>query len=189
MTVAILVSAGLDDLLKVDGKAELISRRIMPIMTTGYWPGKIAFRISMALAAWVDATGEGEVIADNVCYAFDEPLPSGRQSFSPDSSIYFGDVDAESMTFIDGYPAFAVEVRSESDYGRAAERDMAAKRADYLVAGTIVVWDVDPVAKTVAKYTADSLEVPVVFGRGQDADAEPALPAWRLSLDKLFSVK
>ena len=29
---------------------------------------------------------------------------------------------------------------------------MAAKRADYFAAGTLVVWDVDPLAETVAVY-------------------------------------
>jgi len=48
-----------------------------------------------------------------------------------------------SMRFLEGAPIFAVEVCSENDYGRAAEREMADKRADYFAAGTLVVWDVD----------------------------------------------
>ena len=189
MTAATLAEATLDDLMKVDGKAELIAGRIVPIIPTGYWPGAIAFRISMALAAWIDVNGKGKVIEDNVGYAFDDPLPSGRQSFSPVSSLYFGDVETKSMRFIDGYPAFAVEVRSKNDYGRAAERDMAEKRADYFVAGTLVVWDVDGIAETVAKYTGDSPDVSTVFTRGRIADAEPAVPGWTLNLDNLFAVK
>ena len=38
---------------------------------------------------------------------------------------------------------FAVEVRSENDYGPEAELALARKRADYFAAGTQVVWDVD----------------------------------------------
>ena len=48
-------------------------------------------------------------------------------------------------------PTFAVEVRSEGNYGDAAEEEMAAKRADYFQAGTAVVWDVDPIAQCVWK--------------------------------------
>ena len=59
------------------------------------------------------------------------------------------------MRFIDGPPTFAVEVRSEHDYGAKAETELAAKRADYFQAGTRVVWDVDPLAKTIAVYRAD----------------------------------
>jgi hypothetical protein len=33
------------------------------------------------------------------------------------------------MRFLEGAPVFAVEVRSEPDYGQRAKRDMAAKRA------------------------------------------------------------
>jgi Uma2 family endonuclease len=64
---------------------------------------------------------------------------------------------------------------------------MAAKRADYFEAGTLVVWDVDPVHKTVRKYSNDRPDQPEVFVRGQEADAEPALPGWRLALDRIFS--
>src|SRR3989442_1741661 len=46
------------------------------------------------------------------------------------------------MGFIQGPPTFAVEVRSESDYGPAADAQVGAKRADYFLAGTLVVWDV-----------------------------------------------
>jgi Uma2 family endonuclease len=38
-------------------------------------------------------------------------------------------------------PDFAVEVRSEDDYGPLAERELADKRADYFAVGTQVVWD------------------------------------------------
>ena len=56
-------------------------------------------------------------------------------------------------------PVFAVEVRSEGDYGPAAEREMAAKRADYFAAGTKVVWDVDLLSDDVVRvYRADSPE-------------------------------
>ena len=82
---------------------------------------------------------------------------------------------------------FAVEVRSEFDYGPAAERDMAAKRADYFAAGTLVVWDVDLLnADVVKKYTAADPTNPTVFRRGQSAEAEPAVPGWTMPVDDLF---
>lgn len=63
------------------------------------------------------------------------------KSFSPDAALYSGKV--RGLKFLEGAPVFAVEVRSEGDYGLAAERALAAKRADYFAAGTLVVWDVD----------------------------------------------
>jgi Uma2 family endonuclease len=84
-------------------------------------------------------------------------------------------------------PTFAVEVRSENDYGDAAEVAMAAKRADYFEAGTAVVWDVDPINELVRKYRREFPDHPTVFARGQDADAEPAISGWRLAVDRIFA--
>jgi Uma2 family endonuclease len=91
------------------------------------------------------------------------------------------------MKFIEGPPDFAVEVRSEGDYGPAAEVEMAAKRADYFASGTAVVWDVDPKAKIVRAFRANSPSEEVIFGSGEQADAEPAVPGWRLAVDWLFA--
>ena len=73
-------------------------------------------------------------------------LPFERESFSPDASYHVGSRPANRMRFFTGAPTFAVEVRSENDYGVAVEDQMAAKCADYFTAGTPAVWDVDPVA-------------------------------------------
>jgi Uma2 family endonuclease len=91
------------------------------------------------------------------------------------------------MRFLDGAPLFAVEVRSENDYGPKAEREIAAKRADYFLAGTQVVWDVDPVAATIASYKASDPATPIVYRRGDTAEAEPALPGWRLEVNDVFA--
>jgi Uma2 family endonuclease len=114
-------------------------------------------------------------------------LPSGRESFSPDAAYYLGVLPVNPMRFIDGAPTFAVEVRSENDYGPAAERDMADKRDDYFTAGTLVVWDVDPEAETVAVYRADAPTAPTLFRIGDTADAEPAVPGWRMAVDEVFA--
>lgn len=65
---------------------------------------------------------------------------------------------------------------------------MAAKRADYFATGTQVVWDVDLLGTEVIKsYDANSPDSPRIFCRGDIADAEPAVPGWRMSVDDLFS--
>jgi Uma2 family endonuclease len=91
------------------------------------------------------------------------------------------------MEFIEGPPTFAVGVRSKGDYGSAAEAKLEAKRADYFEAGTAVVWDVDPKAEIVRAYLADSLDQPTVFSLVQVANAEPAVPRWRLPVDQIFA--
>jgi Uma2 family endonuclease len=91
------------------------------------------------------------------------------------------------MRFLEGAPVFAVEIRSENDYGPAAERAMAEKRADYFACGTLVVWDVDLLSEEVIKsYKASDPTHPVLFRRGDIADAEPAVPGWRMAVNDLF---
>ncbi len=187
MSTHTLPRATLDDLMKVEGKAELISGRIVRFMSIGILPGRVARRIVRSLEDYVAAGGSGEPVSDPVGYAIDPPLVSGRQSFSPDASFHTGVLPTNLMKFIDGAPAFAAEVRSENDYGPAKEREHSTKRADYFEAGTLVVWDVDPVAETVTTYSATAPLVPRVFRRGDVAEAEPAVPGWRLPVDAIFT--
>jgi Uma2 family endonuclease len=178
--------ATLDDLAKVDGKAELIAGKIVHQMPTGHEPNRSAFRIARSLDDHAESTGQGVAFTDNMGFAVAE-LPSGRESFSPDASLYLGPLPENRMRFVQGAPTFAAEVRSDSDYGIAAEKSMAAKRADYFQAGTLVVWDVDVMARCVRKYQADSPDQPTLFQPGEQADAEPAVPGWRLSVDRVLS--
>jgi Uma2 family endonuclease len=180
------VTATLDDLYRVEGKAELINGRIVHFMPTGFRPGRVGARIFRSLDDYAEAIGQGVALPDNVGFAIPE-LSSGRQSFSPDAAYYLGALPSDPMRFLNGPPTFAVEVRSENDYGDAAEAQMAAKRADYFEAGTAVVWDVDPVNELVRKYPGDSPDQPALFLRGDTADAEPAVPNWRMAVDRIFA--
>ena len=174
----------LDDLAREEGKAELVAGQLVPVMPTGHWPGQVAGRIYRRLADHADAAG-GFAYGDNVGFAVPE-LSSGRESFSPDAAYYTGPRPANRMRFVPGPPDFAAEVRSENDYGPAAEAALAAKREEYFEAGTLVVWDVDPEAGEVRRYRAGEA-APAVFGAGLVADAEPAVPGWRLSVDWLMA--
>jgi Uma2 family endonuclease len=91
------------------------------------------------------------------------------------------------MRFLEGAPAFAVEVRSEGDYGPAAEQEMANKRADYFAAGTLVVWDVDLLSPDIVRvYRAGNSTHPAIYRRSEVAEAEPAVPGWAMPVDDLF---
>ena len=90
--------------------------------------------------------------------------------------------------FADGAPIFAVEIRSRDDYGPVAEARLAAKRADYFAAGTLVVWDVDIVREGWVRVyrTTDPMNASE-HRRGESANAEPALPGWSMPVDDLFA--
>jgi Uma2 family endonuclease len=180
------LKATLDDLMRVEGQAELIGGKIVKYPPAGFLPACIAGEIVSRLYDYARATGRGEAGSAFLGYAVPE-LRSGRESFCADASYYDGPLPSDPMWFIEGPPTLAVEVRSQGDYGQAAEREMAAKRADYFEAGTLVVWDVDPIAECVHVYRADAPDQPVMFSKGQEADAEPAVPGWRLAVDQLFT--
>jgi Uma2 family endonuclease len=178
--------ATLDDLYREEGKAELIGGRIIRYMASGDLPSVVAGEIFVSLHSYSKKAKKGVAYPDGIGYAVSE-LPSGRESFSPDASFYIGPRPVNRMRFIEGAPTFAAEVRSENDYGNAAELEMAAKRADYFAAGTLVVWDVDPQAETVAVYRADAPLQPVIYRRRETAEAEPAVPGWWMAVDEIFA--
>jgi len=178
--------ATLDDLYRTPGKAELIGGRIVSYMAVGHLPNRVAFRIARSLDDYAQASRRGNVYTDSMGFAVPE-LPSGRESFSPDASYYDGPLPTNLMRFIEGPPTFAVEVRSENSYTDAAEVEMAEKRADYFAAGTKVVWDVDPLNKLIHVYRQDQVTVAVTFRPGDPADAEPAVPGWRIDVAWVFA--
>jgi hypothetical protein len=74
------------------------------------------------------------------------------------------------------------------DYGPAAEGEMDAKRRDYFVRGTPVVWHADVLGSEVVRvYRAAKPSNPTVNRRGQFAEAEPAVPGWTMLVDDLFA--
>jgi hypothetical protein len=174
-----------DDLMAVEGKAELIGGRIIQFMANGVRPSEVAANIHVSLRSYGRQRG-GKTFTENLVYVVPE-LPSGRESFSPDTSYYDGPLPKNVMRFIEGPPTFGIEVRNENDFGPHAEIEIAAKRYDYFAAGTKVVWDVDPIAETIDCYRADAPDKPVHFGKNDVADAEPAVPGWRISGVDVFA--
>jgi Uma2 family endonuclease len=174
--------ATIEDLYRVPGKAELIDGGLVLMAPTGARPNLAAGAIYASLREYARRTKTGHAFTDNMGFVVRVPK---HRSFSPDAAFFTGEI--EDPKFAEGAPDFAVEVRSAGDYGRAAERKVAQKRAAYFAAGTRVVWDVDVLREDlVRKYTADDPETSVVFRRGEDADAEPALSGWRMAVDELF---
>ncbi len=176
--------ATLDDLREVPEKAELVNGRIVFLMPTGDLPSQAALELALTLKLYLRAAGlPGIAVGDNA--GFHAALPH-RKSFSPDAAYYTG--PRAGMGFFPEPPVFAVEVRSEGDYGPAAEEQMEAKRADYFAAGTQVVWDVDLLSETtIRKFVAPDAHTPTaLFPRESIADAEPAVPGWTMPVSTLF---
>jgi Uma2 family endonuclease len=176
------VEATIEDLYKTAGKAEIVDGELVLMSPTGDAPSYAAFEIAVSLRAQARQTGKGRAVGDNAGFRVNLP---NRKSFSPDAAYYTG--PSTGMKFFEGAPVFAVEVRSANDYGPEAERQMAAKRADYFAAGTLVVWDVDLLSEDAVRvYRASDLDRPTIYRRGDIAEAEPAVPGWRMPVNDLF---
>jgi Uma2 family endonuclease len=174
--------ATLEDLYRVTEKAELVDGKLLLMAPTGDLPSRAGGAIYASLRQHERYTGGGRAYPDNT--GFKVNLPH-RRSFSPDAAFYTG--KPTGMRFLEGAPVFAAEIRSENDYGKAAEEALAKKRADYFAAGTLVVWDVDLLGKHVVRvYRASAPDEPAIYRRGDVAEAEPAVPGWRIPVDELF---
>jgi len=84
--------------------------------------------------------------------------------------------------FFPGPPDLAVEVLSPTD--RAGE--VHAKVADYLAAGTRLVWVVEPGRHTIRVYR--TLLAPKTVGQEATLDGEEVLPGFRLPVSAVFSL-
>jgi len=165
-------------------KAELVNGKLVLMPPTGIEPGYAGDEIFVSLREYARRTGIGRAVGDNKGFRVDLP---NRKSFSPAVAFFMG--KPVGMRFYEGAPIFAVEVRSENDYGPTAEREMAEKRADYFAAGALIVWDVDLTGGrgkwAIRVYRASDPEQPTVYRSGDIAEAEPALPGWRFPVDQL----
>ena len=169
-------------LYRTPGKAEIVAGEIVLMSPTGGLPSSAAAAIYRSLWDYQRRVKSGRAYTDNTGFLVDLPQ---RKSFSPDAGFYIG--PPPGPRFLQGAPTFAAEVRSEDDYGPAAERAMAQKRADYFAAGTLVVWDVDVLREeSIRAYRASAPDTPTIYSRGERAEAAPALPGWSFPVDDLF---
>jgi Uma2 family endonuclease len=171
-----------DQLYHVAGKAEIVGDSIIMMSPASDQHGYASLEIAVSLRQYTRKKRAGRAVGDNIGFLCNLPH---RKSFSPDAAYYTG--PRGGRKFFPQAPDFAVEVRSDDDYGPLAERDLAAKRADYFAAGTQVVWDVDLDSDEVVRvYRASQPTTPTVYRRGDKAEAEPAVPGWSMPVNDLF---
>ncbi len=179
--------ATIEDLYRLphDGKYELVNGELHHMPPTSGEHGDIGTEIAVELRLYQRRGNVGRALGDNVGYILDTVR---RTVLSPDASYTFP-AQLISQKFITGGPLFAVEIRSPGDYGSQMDDEYATKRQLYFDAGTHVIWNVNPRDRTVTKYTSDRPEYPTVYEMGDVADAEPALPGWRVAVHGLFPAR
>lgn len=165
-----------------DGRRyELQAGRLLSEPLPGTRHGLVVSIVDGLLSDHVRSHGLGVVLAGDTGFILGRSPDTVR---GPDIAFVcrerFESVGAISTAF-PGAPDVAIEILSPND--RAG--DIHAKVADYLAAGTRLVWVVDPVGERVTVYRA--LLEPRVLERGNRLEGEDVVPGFGVPVAALFS--
>src|SRR4030095_8216536 len=94
--------ATIEDLYKVEGKAELVNGEIILMSPTGDFPGYAGDEIYSSLREYSKRQHYGRAVSDNKAFVVNLPH---RKSFSPDAAFHVG--AKKGMDFFEGAPVFA----------------------------------------------------------------------------------
>lgn len=175
----------LDDLyaLSDDGRRhELQAGCLISEPLPGFRHGSIAAVVAQLLQNHVRARGLGVVLANDAGYVLARSPDTAR---GPDVSFVRRerlDEIADPSKLFPGPPDLAVEVVSPSQ-GRA---ELHAKVADYLAAGTRLVWVIDPGSEQIAVYR--SLLAPRILRPEDLLDGEDVVPGFQVSVREIFEI-
>jgi len=162
------------------GRCELIAGEIVHLSPASYDHGDIAMEIGALLRNFVRPRRLGKVLAAETGFRIRRNPDTVR---APDAAFVCSERIPKRGTkgFFDGEPDLAVEVLSPSD----GKTDVANKVNDWLEAGAVSVWVVDPTAQTIAVHRSGAKTDR--YGGKDMLDDEPTLPGFELSLEDLFS--
>ena len=79
--------ATIEDLYKVEGKAELVDGEIVEMPPAGENPGFASLKIASRLLHYTEQTGQGRAYGDGVGFHVDLPH---REALSPDAAYHIG---------------------------------------------------------------------------------------------------
>ena len=175
----------IDDLyaLPDDGrKHELQAGLLLSEPLPGFRHGRVAAAVAELLGSHVRARSLGVVLTCDTGFVLARAPDTVR---GPDVAFVARErlpsADEEAKAF-EGAPDLAIEVVSVHD----SANDVRAKVADYLAAGTRLVWVMNPAPdrETVTVYR--SLLAPRVLNRGDELDGEDVVPGFRVAVAALF---
>lgn len=160
-------------------RTELVRGVLVVREPAGYAHGKVAMRLAARLFAHNERTQEGDVLAAETGFTLARGPDTVR---APDVAFVRRDRVPEPVPA--GFPEFApdlaVEVLSPDD--RPGE--VLAKVADWLGAGTRLVWVVDPRRRLARVYRADGTQSQL--DEADVFDGEDVLPGFACSLAEIW---
>lgn len=161
-------------------RTELVRGRIRVMTPAGLPHGLVSGNVFRLLSTYVRQHQLGVCFADSTGYTLPN-LPATVRA--PDASFVRADrlpPEGISGGFAQLAPDLAIEVLSPSE----SASDLSEKLADYRVAGTTLVWVIDPVKRTVAIIAADA---PVVWlGVDHTLTGGDVVPGFSCGVGELF---
>jgi Uma2 family endonuclease len=156
-------------------RVELVRGVLIVREPAGYAHGRVAMNLAVRLATYVESAAAGQVFAAETGFTLARGPDTVR---APDIAFVRRDRLPEPATqgFPDLAPDLVVEVLSPDD----RPGDVLAKVADWLTAGTRLVWTVDPQRRLARVYRHDGSETSVTAEGA--LDGEDALPGFTCSL-------
>lgn len=179
-TVSLLTAADVERISLPGKVTELIRGQLVVREPPGTWHGAIAAKLSWLLSDFVQPRGLGVVFAQDTGFKIASNPDTVR---APD--VAFVARERAGHIAERGYAHLAPDLLAEvvSPDDRPAE--VLAKVADWLGAGTRVVWVVDPERREVRVYRQDgSLSV---LGARDSLDGEDVLPGFTCAVTEVFA--
>jgi Uma2 family endonuclease len=161
------------------GRCELVRGELVMMSPAGSEHGSVVARLTGRILAFVDEHRLGTVFGAETGFQIQQNPDTVR---APDVAFVRRERVAGEIpkAFFPGAPDLAVEVVSPSD--RASE--VLAKVQDWLEAGSVAVWVVDPDTRRVFVY--QGVEVAVVKEAGAISGGD-LLPGFSLSAAEIFA--
>jgi len=162
------------------GRCELVRGEIVQMSPAGFEHGCVIAVIAEELSHFVRSRRLGRVTGAETGFILRRKPDTVR---APDvgfvrASRFTGGLP---VAFFPGAPDLAVEVRSPGD----TDAEVLAKVEDWLMAGCLAVWVIDPADETAMIYR---LVEGAVAGRAVEAlDGEEIVPGFRLAVADIFA--
>ncbi|HEV8304494.1 MAG TPA: Uma2 family endonuclease [Gemmatimonadales bacterium] len=180
-TPPLLLTAEDVERISLPGKqVELVRGRLVVREPPGTWHGAIAANLAYYLSDFVRRQGLGHVFAQDTGFKIASDPDTVR---APD--VAFIARERSALLRSRGYAAAAPDLLAEilSPEDRPAE--VLSKVADWLAAGTKIVWVVDPERQETRVYRQDGSLA--VLGRGDSLDGEDVLPGFTCPLSDVLA--
>lgn len=165
------------------GPCELVQGELVMMSPAGFEHGVVTQRIAALLHAHVSPRRLGVVTAAETGFVLARSPDTVRApdvAFVSEPRLPRGRV----VGFFEGSPDLAVEVLSPADLRDEAARGRAASKVrDWLAAGCLEAWSVDPGARTVTVHRSNAA---VTFGNDSDAVTSLVLPGLVAVLADIF---